>query len=153
MNVKFSAKVRNICEMKCIFAPRFVPTWGFILHFGLKGNRVRVPDSPAAVTFSRGLLNNVRTGIKPAPTEMPLLNNSGQPQGVAPTDWMGRRAIEGSQKTCKTTYTWHLRGEECRTTFPFSFSSTLTLRFRFRFCYPPCLGVLIKFLFTRQDEL
>lgn len=73
MNVKFSAKVRNICEMKCIFAPRFVPTWGFILHFGLKGNRVRVPDSPAAVTFSRGLLNNVRTGIKPAPTEMPLL--------------------------------------------------------------------------------
>lgn len=41
---------------KFIFAPRFVPTWGFILHFGLKGNRVRVPDSPAAVTFSRGLL-------------------------------------------------------------------------------------------------
>jgi len=78
MNVKFSAKVRNICEMKCIFAPRFVPTWGFILHFGLKGNRVRVPDSPAAVTFSRGLLNIVKAGIKPAPTEMPLLKKDGK---------------------------------------------------------------------------
>ena len=29
----------------------FVPTR---FRFGLKGNRVRVPDSPAAVTFSRG---------------------------------------------------------------------------------------------------
>lgn len=95
MNVKFSAKVMNICEMKCIFAPRFVPTWGFILHFGLKGNRVRVPDSPAAVTFSRGLLNIVKAGIKPAPTEMPLLNNSGQPQGVAlRIGWEGEQLKE-----------------------------------------------------------
>lgn len=75
----------------------FVPTR---FRFGLKGNRVRVPDSPAAVTFSRGLLILCHChGCR---------RDASRRYGM-----MGRRAIEGSQKTCKTTYTWHLRGEEC----------------------------------------
>ncbi len=44
-----------------IFAPELVSDER-ILSFGLKGNRVQIPDSPAAVKLHNFLINTLATG-------------------------------------------------------------------------------------------